>query len=336
MKLATQPNANVTVTLSSDDTGAATVSPASLTFTTTNWSSTQQVTVSGVDDSDTDNESLTVTASASGGGYGGKTAMVSVAVTDNDTAQTVPSEPRNLNATSGGRTQIDLSWNAPTSNGNSAITDYKIEVSTNGGSVWSNLVANTSDSGRAYSHTDLSAGTTRHYRVSAINAIGTGDPSNVDGATTDRTVVTFGANSYTATEGGSGATVVVRLSHAPATTVTIPLTKSHRGGATNADHSGIPDDVVFTSGEPQRSVTIPLVVTHVGGATESDYTGIPASVTFEADQRRVGFRVYGTLDSEIESGEGLRIDFGTPPPGVRVDPRGAYETVEFVDSSTAP
>ena len=86
----------------------------------------------------------------------------------------------------------------------------------------------------------------------------------------------------------------------------------------------------------QRPVTIPLVVTHLGGATEADYMGIPASVTFEADQRRVGFRVYGTLDSEIESGEGLRIEFGAPPPGVRVDPRGSYETVEFVDTSTAP
>ena len=54
----------------------------------------------------------------------------------------------------------------------------------------------------------------------------------------------------------------------------------------------------------QRTVTIPLVVTHMGGATAADYTGIPASVTFGPDQRRVGFRVYGTLDEEIESGEG--------------------------------
>ena len=84
----------------------------------------------------------------------------------------------------------------------------------------------------------------------------------------------------------------------------------------------------------QRTLTIPLVVTHVGGATAADYTGIPASVTFGPDQRRVGFRVYGTLDEEIETGEGLRIEFGTLPPGVRVDSRGSYETVEFVDTST--
>ena len=88
----------------------------------------------------------------------------------------------------------------------------------------------------------------------------------------------------------------------------------------------------------QRTLTIPLVVMHVGGATAADYTGIPASVTFGPDQRRVGFSVYGTLDEEIEIGEGLRIDFGPLPlpPGVRVESSRSYETVEFVDTSTAP
>ena len=179
VKLDTQPSANVTVTVSSDDTGAATVSPASLTFTTANWNSTQTVTVSGVNDTNTDNESLTVTASASGGGYGGKMATVSVSVTDNNTAQTVPGAPRNLNATAGGQTQIDLGWNAPTSNGGSVITGYKIEVSTNSGSGWSDLVSNTGNTDRTYAHTGLAAGDTRHYRVSAINRVGTGLASAV-------------------------------------------------------------------------------------------------------------------------------------------------------------
>ena len=90
VKLATQPSGQVDVTVSSDDTGAATASPASLTFTTTDWNATQEVTVSGVEDSDTDNESLTVTASASGGDYAGKTGTVSVSVTDDDTTNAAP------------------------------------------------------------------------------------------------------------------------------------------------------------------------------------------------------------------------------------------------------
>ena len=63
------------------------------------------------------------------------------------------------------------------------VTGYKIEVSTDSGVIWSNLVADTSSTSRSYSHTGLMSGNTRHYRVSAINAIGTGPVSNVASAT---------------------------------------------------------------------------------------------------------------------------------------------------------
>ena len=91
VKLATQPSAGVSVSVSSGNTGAATVSPASLSFTTANWDTTQTVTVSGVDDPDTAEESVTVSLSATGGGYGSKTASVTVTITDDDTANLVVS-----------------------------------------------------------------------------------------------------------------------------------------------------------------------------------------------------------------------------------------------------
>ena len=68
MALSTQPTTAVTVTVSSGDTGAATVSPASLSFTTADYSTSQTVTVTGVQDDDAENESTTVGLSASGGG----------------------------------------------------------------------------------------------------------------------------------------------------------------------------------------------------------------------------------------------------------------------------
>ena len=46
----------------------------------------------------------------------------------------------------------------------------------------------------------------------------------------------------------------------------------------------------------------------------------------------MGFVIYWVLDQQIETDEGLRIDFGTPPPGVRVSSFRQYETVEFVDN----
>ena len=98
-------------------------------------------------------------------------------------AATAPGAPTGLTATANGQTRIDLSWTAPLDDGGSNITGYKIEVSTNG-STWSDLVANTNSTSTSYSHTSLTAGSTRHYRVSAINSVGTGTASNVDNATT--------------------------------------------------------------------------------------------------------------------------------------------------------
>jgi len=65
--LTSQPTANVTVAVSSSETKEGTVSPASLSFTSGNWSSAQTVTVTGVDDSVADgNKTYTVTLKTSG------------------------------------------------------------------------------------------------------------------------------------------------------------------------------------------------------------------------------------------------------------------------------
>ena len=97
-----------------------------------------------------------------------------------------PGEPTGLTAVGNGQTRIDLSWSAPPSDGGSAITGYRIEVSENG-STWIDLVANTRNPATSYSHTVLTAGSTRHYRVSAINSAGTGPASNIATGTTATT-----------------------------------------------------------------------------------------------------------------------------------------------------
>ena len=341
------------------------------------------------------------------------------------TGATAPGAPTGLTATASGTTAINLSWSAPGSTGGSAITGYKIEVSSNGGSSWTNLVANTSNTTTTYAHTGLTAGATRHYRVSAINTNGAGTASNVANATTGQTTVTFGASSYTAAEGGATATVAVRLSAAASATVTIPLTKTHRGGATAADYSGVPSNVTFTAGQtrrtftvtatddadtdggesvqlgfgtlpagyapgarrtatvtlvdddatlivnfgterhttvkvresdtvwhrfifslstsrygppngnPQQPVTIPLVVTHRGGATPADYEvrgrRTLTSVTFGVGESVTSFSMRAIPDGRRETGEGLRLDFGPLPAGVRAGTWGPYETIAFVD-----
>ena len=98
--------------------------------------------------------------------------------------QTAPGAPTDLSATARGGTKINLSWTAPDSTGGSGITGYKIESSSDAGSNWSDLVADTGDTNTAYQHTGLSRGDTRHYRVSAINSVGASAPSNTANATT--------------------------------------------------------------------------------------------------------------------------------------------------------
>ena len=114
----------------------------------------------------------------------------------------VAGAPTSLTATASGTSTINLTWNAPSDDGGASISGYKIEVSSNGGTSWSNLVANTNNTTTSYSHTGLAAGTTRHYRVSAINANGTGLPSDIANATT-ATTVPGAPTSLTATASGT-------------------------------------------------------------------------------------------------------------------------------------
>ena len=101
-----------------------------------------------------------------------------------------PGAPTGLTATAEGPEEIDLSWTAPSSIGGDAITGYKIEFSINGGTTWSDLVADTGATDTKHSHSsNLSTGNTRHYRVSAINPGGAGLASNVAFATTAATDV---------------------------------------------------------------------------------------------------------------------------------------------------
>ena len=95
---------------------------------------------------------------------------------------TVPTAPTGLTATVSSPIQIDLVWNAPTNDGGSQITGYKIDVKTGNGDFVT-LKENTGSTSRTYSHPDRITGTTYTYKVYAINSVGTSSPSNEASAT---------------------------------------------------------------------------------------------------------------------------------------------------------
>ena len=112
----------------------------------------------------------------------GTASNIADATTDGGEA-TTPGAPGNLVATATKGAVIYLSWSAPTDMGTSAITGYRVEVSSDAGDNWTDLESNTGTTNTKYRHAGLALGTTRHYRVSAINEVGTGPPSDVASAT---------------------------------------------------------------------------------------------------------------------------------------------------------
>jgi hypothetical protein len=89
IRLNSQPEADVSITLSSSDLTEGIVAPASLTFTSANWSTPQTVTVTGVDDSLADGnvtyKIVTGAASSADSTYNGRAvADVTVVNDDND------------------------------------------------------------------------------------------------------------------------------------------------------------------------------------------------------------------------------------------------------------
>ena len=322
-----------------------------------------------------------------------------------------PAKPTGLSANAMGRDRINLSWTAPSMDGGSAITGYRIESSADG-ATWTDLVADTGSTTTAYSHTGLPAGATRHYRVSAINVEGTSDASDTANATTDDfpdVTVQFGAATYTVAE-GSTATVTVELSADPERTVAIPLTKTNQGGASSADYSGVPATVTFNSGDtektftftatadtvddddesvdlafgtlparvsagspsettvsitddddpqvtvnfgaatyraiegstaavtvelsadPERTVEVPITKTNERGVSDSDYSGVPATVTFNSGDTEKTITFTATADSLNESGERVKLSFGTLP--TRVSEGTPAETTVTISDST--
>ena len=87
VQLGQVPSANVTVAVSSGDTTEGSVSPGTLTFTTTNWNTAQTVTVTGANDSIQDGNvswNVVLTPSSTDTGYSGMSKVVNVAMTTSD------------------------------------------------------------------------------------------------------------------------------------------------------------------------------------------------------------------------------------------------------------
>ena len=133
----------------------------------------------------------------------------------------------------------------------------------------------------------VTAGTTDEATVNISNSIAQ-----------NSLTVTFDYSEQVLSEGGT-ATVIVRLSIAPGSDVTIPLTKTEQGGASSAD-----------------------------------YTGVPASVEFTSEETEQTFDFMATQNDVDDDGKSVKIGFGDLPVGVSAG--STDETTMFITDDDAP
>ena len=309
VKLNAAPNANVTVAVASDDTGAVTASPASLTFTTSNYSTVQTVTLRPVDDDDGADESVTVSHTASGGGYQGASAKATAAVTVDDNDQGLTLSKSDVALTEGGSTDsYTVKLNAAP-NGNVTVAVSSPDT----GAVTASpakLTFTTTNYSTAQTVTlkPVDDADGADESVSVSNSASGGGYAASAGVTAtvddDDQSLDLSASSVALTEGGSTGSYTVKLAAAPNGNVTVAVSSLDTGAVTAS-----PASLTFTTSNYASTQTVTLTVVN-------DDDGADESVTVSNTSSGGG---YGR--ERRRDGDGGRRRAGPHPVGVE---RGAH------------
>ena len=91
---------------------------------------------------------------------------------------------------------------------------------------------------------------------------------------------------------------------------------------------------VTLSADPERTVVIPLVATGQVGATDDDYSGVPEDLTINAGETSKTFEFMATADETSDTGESVKISFGTSLPSrvTKGTPNEATVTIKQVST----
>ena len=295
VKLTSEPAGDVTVTVSGHaGTDAAlsgtTLTNNVLTFTAMNWSTAQTVTVTAAEDDDavTDADVTLVHAVAStdDSAYNALSDLsVSVAITENDAVGVTVSFEKDFHRTSEGAfggafatvrlsaaSQTEVTIPIEVSSTTTAGTnDYRLSTqpfqdAPNYAAVpvsgTFDVTFEAGDSAvyfaiRALPDTVFENDEKVVLEFGALPAgISTGSPSATTIHLIDTQTVSFGAASYSAIEGGPGATVTVSLDYAPAASAIVCLVVENQAGTSDDDYADVPDELVFAVTETSRSFVV--------------------------------------------------------------------------------
>ena len=294
--LDSQPTADVTVTINDPSNTDVTAEPASLTFSSTDWSSPKTVTVNAAQDADAEGETATVThtVTSTDSSYSAASAnSVAVMVTDDEVPVTVQFGATTYEVVEGETVTVAVTLSAdpertvviPITHTPQSGADSPADYS----GVPPSVTFNTGQMSQTITFT-AAQDEVDDDGESVLLGFGTLPPAVSLGTTTQATVtitdddgpqvtVMFGEATYTVAEGGTQS-------------VTVAL-----------------------SADPERTVVIPLTHTPQGGATSADYSGVPANVTFNAEDTSKTFEFMATADDVDDDDESVLLGFGTPLPG---------------------
>ena len=266
--LTTQPTAGVTIDVAG--AGDATVSPASLTFSTTNWSTAQTVTVGANEDSDiADEPPVTVTHTVASGSapefLGATLPGVEVTITDNDAAG-VSISMTTISLEEGGSADYTVVLNLlPTADVTVAISGHS---GTDATVSPTNLTFTTSDWNMAQTVTvsaDDDDDAVADEEITLTHDItGTGDYISIDDQEVSVTIiendearVNVSRTEVTVQEEGTDGSYDVSLSAEPSADVTVTIT-GHDGTAASLSSSTL----TFTPTNWGTSQTVTVSAAH--------------------------------------------------------------------------
>ena len=316
VSLSAAPKREVVIPLTATATGGATAQgesgedyagiPSSLTFGANETEKT--FTITALDDSiDDDGEGVTLGFDVSllEGVTPGSAATATVSLTDNDNpAVTVTYGASSYTASEDGaeaivtvrlsaapEREVVIPLTATATGGATAQGDSGEDYT----GIPSSLTFGANETEKTFTITALDdsidddgEGVTLGFDVSLLEGVTPGSEATATVALLDNdnpaVTVTFAQASYTASEGGTGALVTVRLSAAPEREVVIPLTAAAAGGATGQ------------------------------GEADADYAGVPANLTFGAAETEKTFTVTALDDSIDDDDEGVTLSFGAALP----------------------
>ena len=240
----------------------------------------------------------------------------------------VPEIPTGLMATSFDTDQIFLEWTAPANDGGYDITGYKIDRESPVGNGFVNLVPNTGSTLTTFTDDDnLSPHTQYNYQVSAINGLGSGNPSipsstqtfdtppeiNILQPTDNSTITTSNTTiSGTATDVESGITQVsISVDSSPEQTATGTTTWSF-------DATNLSDGVH----------TITATATNGEGLTHPDTISFTVDTTLPPPPPTSNLLVHHTFENNLLDSSALQNDATISAGGTEI-----YTTAGIVDAA---